>query len=53
MIDIDEQVGFLILSQTNPGFYMSAVQVFWEHCEKGEIARNKQFLLFPQCFLPF
>ena len=19
---------------------------------KGEIARNKQFLLFPQCFLP-
>ena len=21
--------------------------------EKGEIARNKQFLLFPQCFLPF
>ena len=20
---------------------------------KGEIARNKQFLLFPQCFLPF
>ena len=21
--------------------------------EKGEIARNEQFLLFPQCFLPF
>ena len=20
--------------------------------EKGEIARNEQFLLFPQCFLP-
>ena len=20
---------------------------------KGEIARNEQFLLFPQCFLPF
>ena len=20
---------------------------------KGEIARNKQFLLFPQCFLPY
>ena len=21
--------------------------------EKGQIARNKQFPLFPQCFLPF
>ena len=20
------------LSQTNPGFYVSAVQVFWKHC---------------------
>ena len=31
-------------------------QAFWKHCEntvgKGEIARNEQFLLFPQCFLP-
>ena len=36
---------------TSPGFYMSAVKAFWKHCEKGEIARNGQFLLFPQCFL--
>ena len=41
-----------MLSQTNPGFYVSAVQDFWKHCGKGEIARNEQFLLFRQCFLP-
>ena len=23
---------------------------FEMHCGKGEIARNKQFLLFPKCF---
>ena len=44
----------LTLSQTSPGFYMPAVQVFWKHCEKGEIACNEQFLLFSQCFFcPF
>ena len=32
------------------GFYESAIRVFRKHC--GEIARNEQFLLFPQCFLP-
>ena len=43
----------LTLSQTSPGFYVSAVQAFLKNTEgKGEIARNKQFLLFPQCFLP-
>ena len=24
----------LYLSQTSPGFYVSAVEVFWKHCEK-------------------
>ena len=24
-----------------------------KHCEKGEIAYNKQYLLFSQCFLPY
>ena len=44
---------FLTLSQTSPGFYVSAVQVFGEKTAgKGEIARYEQFLLFPQCFLP-
>ena len=42
----------LTLSQTSPGFYVSAVQGFWKHCGKGGIAHNEQFFLFPQCFLP-
>ena len=25
-------------------------RAFWKHCEKGEIARNEQFLLFPTVF---
>ena len=43
---------WLTLSQTSPGFYVYAVQVFENTVGKGEIARNEQFLLFPQCFLP-
>ena len=44
---------FLTLSQTNPGFYVSVVQVFVKTLGKGEIARKEQCLIFPQCFLPF
>ena len=48
---------FLTLSQTSPGFHVSAVQVAFKSFEKtvgnGEIARNEQFLLFPKCFQPF
>ena len=41
------------LSQTIPAFYVCAVQVFFGNSVgKGEIARNEQFLLFPQCFNP-
>ena len=45
----------LTLSQTIPGFYVSAVQVFFKKNDvgKGEIARFEQFLLFPQCFQLF
>ena len=43
----------LTLSQTSPGFYMSVEQVLENTVGKGEIARNGQFLLFPQCFSPF
>ena len=39
----------LTLSQTSPGFSTS----FENTVGKGEIAGNKQFLLFPSCFLPF
>ena len=36
----------LTLFQIGPGFYVSAVQVFWKNIvEKGEIACNEQFLL--------
>ena len=38
----------LNLSQTSPGFHKS----FENTVGKGEVARNEQFLLFPQCFLP-
>ena len=41
----------LTLSQTSPGFYLSADKSLENTVEKGEIARDKQFLLFPQCFL--
>ena len=53
-IIIDEDEQFLTLSKTSPGFYVSAVHVFFLNTvEKGDIAHNEQFLLFPQCFLPF
>ena len=43
----------LTLSQISPGFYASAVKVFWKHCGKRRNCYHKeQFLLFPQCFLP-
>ena len=42
----------LTLSQTSPGFYVSAVHISFENTVgKGEIACNEQFLLFPQYFL--
>ena len=46
------EIHLLTLSQASPGLYMSAVQVFSKHCGKREIARNEQFLLFPQYSLP-
>ena len=39
---------FKTLSQTSPGFYVSLT--FENTAGKGEIARNEQFLLFPQRF---
>ena len=43
---------FLTHSQPSPGFYVSTV-CLENTVRKGEIARNEQFLLFTQCFLPF
>ena len=38
----------LTLSQTSPGFYVSAVEVFENTVGIGKIACNEQFLLFPR-----
>ena len=43
----------LTLSQTSPGFTCLRYNSFESTVGKGEIARNEQFLLFPQCFKPF
>ena len=45
--------GSLTLSQTSPGFYGLKYKSSENTVGKGEIARNEQFLLFPQCFLSF
>ena len=37
----------------NKPLHLLAVQVFENTLGKGQIARNKQFLHFPQCFLHF
>ena len=50
----------LTLSQTGPGFYVSAVQVFSKHCEKGRNCWQRAISPFPtvfstllETFLPF
>ena len=42
----------LTFSQKSPGFACLQYKSFENTVGKGEIARNEQFLLFPQCFLP-
>ena len=39
----------LALSQTNPGLYVSSVQVFWKHCAFGEL--SAVFIQFKECKL--
>ena len=39
-------------SHTMTAFDASGKQAFLNTVGKGEIARNEQLLLFPQCFLP-
>ena len=43
----------LTFSQTSPLFTCLQDKSFENTVGKGEIARYEQFLLFPQCFLPF
>ena len=41
---------FLIHSQTSPGFYVSAVQVFWKHCGKRRNCSWRAISPFPTVF---
>ena len=43
---------YLTLSQTSPGFYVSAVQFLWKHCGKRRNC-NKVFSTHLENFLPF
>ena len=45
--------GLTLFPQSSPCFYVSKVQIFENIVGKGEIAHNKQFLLFPTSYLPF
>ena len=42
----------LTLSQTSPGFYVSAVQVFWKHCGKRRNCSLRAISPFPTVFSP-
>ena len=46
-------VQFLTLSQTSPGFYVSAAQTFENTVGKGEIARMSNFSFSLSVFDPF
>ena len=43
----------LTLSQTSPGFYMSAGQVFWKHWEKEKLHVTSNFSFSHRNFYPF
>ena len=44
------KVSSLTLSQTIPGFYVSAVQVFWKHCGKRRNCSLRAISPFPAVF---
>ena len=48
---VQPKVILVTLYSIDTCFYTSTINFFWKHCGKGEIARNNQFLLFPECFL--
>ena len=43
---------YLILSQTSPGFYISAVKVFWKQCGKRRNCLYWVIILFSRGFIP-
>ena len=50
---IDLDIEALTLSETTPAFTSLQYKSIENIVENGEIAYNEQFLLFPQCYLPF
>ena len=44
---------YLTLSQTSPGFHVSAVQVFWKHCGKRRNCVTSNFSFSNSVFYPF
>ena len=46
-------LGSLALSQTTPGFYVSAVQVFWKHWEKEKLLVTSNFSFSRSVLYPF
>ena len=44
------RIVLLTLSQTSPGFYVSAVQVFWKHCGKSRNCSYRAISAFPTVF---
>ena len=53
LVKIIETKQNLTLSHTSPGFMCLQYKSFKNIKGKGEIAHDKQFLLFPQCFPPY
>ena len=43
----------LTLSQTSPGFYLSAVQVFWKHRKKDKLLVMSSFYFSHSVFYTF
>ena len=52
IINLNQLQVLLTLFQTSPGFMCLQYNSFKDTVGKGEITCYKQFLLFPQCFLP-
>ena len=46
----ENAITFLTLSQTSPGFYASAVQLFGKHCEKRRNCSQRAISPFPTVF---
>ena len=53
LILLNNTIRYFTHFQASPGFYVSQHKSFEDTVGKGEVARNEQLLLFPQCFPPY